>query len=334
MEPLVSILIPAFNAEAFVAAAIESALAQTWRRIEVIVVDDGSTDHTMDVCRRFASARVTVFSQPNQGASAARNTALAACQGDYIQWLDADDLLAPDKVAKQLDSIDVSSDRRLLLSCAWARFRHRPHRARFVPTALWADLTPAEWLFRKLDQNLYMSIVTWLVSRELTQAAGAWDTKLLVDNDGEYLCRVLLASSGVRFVRDARVFARARAGSLSQLGSSPSKFEAKLLSLEKQVTYLRSLEDSDRTRNAGLKALQRYLVYPYPEHPEIVDRAQRLAATLGGQLTAPRPSWKYAWIQRVFGWVAAKRAQVAYNRYKSRLLSFGDKTLARLERHA
>ena len=136
MTPLVSILIPAYNAERWIADTIQSALAQTWPRKEIIIVDDGSRDQTLAVARQFASGNVLVVTQRNQGASAARNKAFEICQGDYIQWLDADDLLSPDKIANQMAAADSCQDKRRLLSSAWAYFMYRPTRARFVPTAL------------------------------------------------------------------------------------------------------------------------------------------------------------------------------------------------------
>ena len=102
MDPLVSILIPAHNADAWLPATIQSAVGQSWPNTEVIVVDDGSTDRTLACARTFESARVKVVTQPNQGAPAARNTAFALAQGDYIQWLDADDLLHPEKISAQM----------------------------------------------------------------------------------------------------------------------------------------------------------------------------------------------------------------------------------------
>src|SRR2546425_6261438 len=105
MQPLVSILIPAYNAEPWIADTIRSALAQTWPRKEIIVVDDGSRDQTLSIARQFASKNVSVVTQENQGASAARNRALALSQGKFIQWLDADDLIAPDKIAKQVEAL-------------------------------------------------------------------------------------------------------------------------------------------------------------------------------------------------------------------------------------
>ena len=98
MTPLVSILIPAYNAEQWIADTIESALAQTWSHKEIIVVNDGSKDHTLSIVDEFSSRGVLVASQKNCGEAAARNKALSFCSGDYIQWLDADDILAPDKI--------------------------------------------------------------------------------------------------------------------------------------------------------------------------------------------------------------------------------------------
>ncbi len=89
-KPLVSILIPAYNAQDWIADTLRSAIAQTWEPKEIIVVDDGSTDQTLEIARKFESGTIRVLSQKNQGAASARNTALSLCRGDYIQWLDAD----------------------------------------------------------------------------------------------------------------------------------------------------------------------------------------------------------------------------------------------------
>jgi len=309
--PLVSILIPAYNAEDWIADAIRSALAQTWPRLEIIVVDDGSTDRTLAIARQFESREVRVILQKNQGASAARNHAYSLSRGDYIQWLDADDLLAPDKVARQMAVLKDCPSKRILLSSAWGRFIHRPWQAEFVPTALWCDLSPVEWLLRKLGQNIYMQTASWLVSRELTEAAGPWDVRLLGDDDGEYFCRVLLASEGVRFVPQARVYYRAfRFNTLSYVGHSAEKIRAHWLSMQLHVRYLRSLEDTPRVRAACLQYLRDSFICFYPESQDIVRDASLLAAELGEPLGVPRLSWKYWWIERLFGWGLAKEVQV------------------------
>ena len=312
MKPFVSILIPAFNAQEWIAETLRSAIAQTWRRKEIIVIDDGSTDQTLSIARQFESDCVRVETQKNQGAAASRNKALSVSHGDYIQWLDADDLLSPDKIARQLEALGgPCRNKRTLLSSAWGRFMYRTYRAKFIPTALWSDLSPVEWLLRKMGQNLYMQTATWLVSRELAEAAGPWNTELLGDDDGEYFCRVLLSSVGTRFVPEARVYYRTSvSNSLSYIGRSDRKLDAQWRSMQFHISYLRSLEDSQRVRAACVSYLQNWLIYFYPERLGIVKQAEEMAKDLGGELGAPELSWKYSWIETILGWRAAKRAQL------------------------
>jgi glycosyltransferase involved in cell wall biosynthesis len=332
MRPLVSILIPAHNAESLIADTIKSALGQTWPRKEIIIVDDGSTDQTVSVAQQFASKEVLVVGQPNLGASAARNKAYTLSQGDHIQWLDADDLLSPDKVARQVEAGDAACSKRTLLTSAWGSFMFRPYKAVFSPTTLWCDMLPIEYMLRKMEQNVYMQTTSWLVSRELSEAAGPWDVRLWKDNDGEYLCRVLMACDGIRFVPDAKSFYR-RSGinAISHMDRSSKKLESQFLSVKLHIEYLCSMEDSEQTRKACLECLQRWVVTFYPERLDIFSEMGKLAETLGGRLTVPRLSWKYAWIQKMFGWSRAKRAQLFYNETKTRLRMAWDKTLFRLE---
>jgi glycosyltransferase involved in cell wall biosynthesis len=332
MKPLVSILIPAYNAERWIAETIQSALAQTWPRKEIIVVDDGSCDETLSVTRQFASERVSIVSQPNQGGSAARNRAFELCQGDYIQWLDADDLLSPQKIEKQMEAAEKSQNKRTLFSSAWGYFMYRPHRARFNPTPLWTDLNPLEWLQLKWENNAHMNPATWLVSRELTQTAGAWDTRLITGEDGEYFCRVIMASDSIQFVPEARVFYRKTASTGSHIGRSHRKMESQFLSMQLEVGHLLALDDSERTRAACVKFLQTWLHHFYPDRLDIVKQAQQIAATLGGQLEMPRLRWKYAWIQRLAGFEVAKRASLFMPNLKWGLIRIWDKMLSRLER--
>jgi glycosyltransferase involved in cell wall biosynthesis len=332
MKPLVSILIPAYNAQEWIADTLRSAVAQTWQRKEIIVVDDGSTDATLEVAQQFASDGVLVVTQKNAGAAAARNAAFSLSRGDYIQWLDADDLLAPNKIAVQMEALSRVGSKRMLLSGPWGKFMYRHYRTQFAPTALWCDLSPAEWLVRKMGQNLYMQTATWLVSRELTEAAGPWNTALLGDDDGEYFCRVLIASDGVHFVPDAKVYYRAPTSSnLSHVGRSKGKVQAHWRSMQLHIHYLQSLENSDRARAACIKYLQTSLLYFYPERLDIVQQARQIAKQCGYDLGDPRLSWKYAWVKFLFGWGAAKRVQISLRKFRWSLVRLWDKMLFRVE---
>lgn len=342
MEPLISILIPAFNAQNWIADTLRSAIAQTWKRKEIIVVDDGSADHTLDIARGFESRRVKVVTQDNRGAPAARNTALSLSQGDYIQYLDADDLLAPDKLTKQMDRLLACGTSRTLVSCSWGKFFYRVSHANFVPTALWSDLSPLEWLTHKLEEGCCMVPGCWLVSRRLTQAAGPWDTTLAYDDDGEYFCRVLLASDGVQFVPEAKVYYRfCGTGSFGYLGHSEMKRESLWRSIQLHIRYIRSLDDGRQTRLACVKYLQRYITEFYPDRADVVEQARVMARDLGGRLTAPRLFWTipligetqlpYSWIKAVFGWRAAKRARLYLPALIWGAVRTGDRVLFRIE---
>lgn len=332
MKPLVSILIAAFNAQDSITETLRSAIGQTWQHKEVIVVDDGSTDRTLAIARRFESGNVCVVTQRNQGPSAARDVAFSMCQGDYIQWLDADDLLAPDKIARQVEALDLCPSRRTVLSSAWARFLYRHHRARFIPDSLWCDLSPLEFLLRKVQQNIFMPLHSWLISRELSAAAGPWDHTLIIDNDGEYLCRILLASDCVRFVPEARVYYRlSGAGSISNLDRSNEKLEAQWRSMQLHMEYLRSMEDSERVHAACVRFLQDWLIYFFDERPDIVEQARRIARAWGAELPPPQLSWKYSWMVPLFGWSLAKHARVFLPNLKLSLMRHWDRALYRAE---
>lgn len=98
--PLISVVIPVYNGQAFVAQAIESVLAQTWPRVELIVVNDGSTDRSAEVIARYAD-RLVLVEQENQGVAAARNAGIQRAQGDLVALLDQDDWWRPEKLARQ-----------------------------------------------------------------------------------------------------------------------------------------------------------------------------------------------------------------------------------------
>jgi glycosyltransferase involved in cell wall biosynthesis len=332
MQPLVSILIPAYNAEDWVAESIQSAIGQTWPRKEIIVVDDGSTDRTAEVARRFESKEVKVVSTANRGLSAAVNNAFRLCQGNYIQELDSDDLLSPDKIERQLAALRDGDSNRTLLSSPWAHFYHRARRARFIPNSLWQDLSPVEWVLISLSENLHMQNATWLVSRELAEAAGPWDENLHYDQDGEYFCRVLIASQGTRFVEEARVFYRVSSSKrISYIGASDKKKESLLRSMKLHMQYLRSLEDSARVRTACLAYLQTWSEQFYPERPDMFAELQTMAQDLQGRLEPPSLRWKYAWMKPLFGTRTARWAQRVLPEAKSWIPRRWDKAMFTLE---
>ena len=301
MNELVSIIIPAYNAESWIGDTVRSALSQTWPKKEIIIVDDGSTDNTFAIAKGFESKQVKVVEQKNKGVSAARNNGLRMAQGSFIQWLDADDLLAPDKIMNQLRSANWGRDIMTLLTSSFGTFYFCAERAKVSPTVLWQNLLPVDWLLNKFNHNVWMNPATWLVSRKLTEQAGPWNEQLVRDTDGEYICRVVAASERVQFVPEGMSYYRVcNVGSLSK-STSDKAYDSMVLSLSLCIQYLRSLEESERVHAACATCLQRNLIEFYPEKPDLVKQLQRMAADLGGHLITPKLSWKYSLMRALFG---------------------------------
>ncbi len=324
MTELVSILIPAYNAERWIAGTIESALAQTWPAKEIIVVDDGSTDRTLAVARGFGDRGVQVVTQANRGAAAARNTALRAARGAWIQFLDADDLLNPRKIEQQLQGAEPGAQSRVLLTCRWGRFFKRPEQARFAPDTLWQDRSPADWIVTKFNDNRFMFPASWLVSRRLVDAAGPWNEALSLDDDGEYMCRLVAASQQVRFMPEAECYYRiGNTGSLSSQRSDRA-LQSGFTSMRLCIERLLALEDSERTRHACVRLLQDNLAHFYPEQADLVDQSRRLARKLGGDLTPPGERFHFMLFRGIFGWRRAKLLRSALNDAKLRTRRWAD----------
>ncbi len=107
MPPLVSVIIPAYNAQSYLRATLDSVLEQTYDTLEVIVVDDGSDDDTQGIAQAYAArdARVRLLAKANGGVSSARNAGISAARGDYVAFLDADDVWHPEKIAAQMETL-------------------------------------------------------------------------------------------------------------------------------------------------------------------------------------------------------------------------------------
>ena len=160
--PLVSVVVAAYNCERYVGAAIESALAQTHARVEVIVVDDGSTDATPEVVARYP---VQCIRQPNGGQGAAKNSGVAAARGDLIAFLDGDDLWFPSKLSRQVELLEDRPE----AHGALAR----------LELLLEPGVPHPPWLTRTREYPWFPPS-SWLVRRAALEAAGPFDEDLVL----------------------------------------------------------------------------------------------------------------------------------------------------------
>ena len=302
-DPLVSILVPCCNAAPWLAATLESALAQTWPQCEILVVDDGSRDDSLALARRFEARGVRVFAQPNAGASAARNRALREAHGDFFQFLDADDLLAPGKIAAQL-ALLAGRPPAALATCAWGRFTADPAEARFVDDAVFRDFAPLDFLVLAGTTGAMMHPSAWLVPRAVAERAGPWDESLSLNDDGEYFCRVALAGTELAFCAapDAKSYYRSGLpGSLSQRRGEPAR-RSQFRSHELVAQHLLAAENSARTRRAIAETFQRFIYDFFPSPPDLMRAAAARVAEFGGSTQPPPMGPKTSALARLLGW--------------------------------
>jgi glycosyltransferase involved in cell wall biosynthesis len=219
VEPTFTVAIPAYNAAATIAAALDSVLAQTRGDFEAIVVDDGSFDATAEIVQPFlADSRITLVRQDNRGLARARNAALARARGRYLSLLDSDDVWLPRYLERMGEALDADPDAAFAFCDAWA-LDDRTRRIRRLTVAAAAGSPPAPadadaLLLELLQRNFVFVGAT--IRRSALLAVGGFDAELRAAEDYDLWLR--LAASGRRAVRVPEPLAvyRLRANSLSR----------------------------------------------------------------------------------------------------------------------
>jgi len=200
---LVSVLIPCFNAEGTLGEALESVFGQTWRRVEAIVIDDGSTDRSGEIARRFRDRGIVLCRQWNRGASAARNRALAIARGEYCVFLDADDIFEPRFVATQVRAI-VAAEADICFGQGVSVWPDgRAMEAPAMPPAASLDRALSRVLS---DGWLPPHAILWRTS--FARKIGGWDATLRRNDDGEFIARALLNGPVIACSRGPRAIYR------------------------------------------------------------------------------------------------------------------------------
>lgn len=315
MPPLVSILIPCYNAARWVGETLESALAQTWPRCEIILVDDGSTDDSIQLARRFETRGVRVLVQANAGAAAARNTAFTAASGHFIQFLDADDLLASDKIERQLARA-ATGPAGAALTGRWGRFKKDPALAKFADAnPLFADASPRDYFLRYASHDCMMHPAAWLLPRALAETAGPWDEGLSLNDDGEYFTRIVAASPHIAYCEEAISFYRSAMPTSLSAQRSRRHLESAHRALRLITARMLALEDSPSMRRAAADLCQRFAYDFYPAGADLVANALARARQHGGSARRPLGGRGFQLASRLIGWRAARRLQVAAGKF-------------------
>lgn len=318
--PLVSVIIPAFRAERFIDAALQSVRSQTHADLEIIVVDDASPDSTADRIARHAAddPRVRLIRLPrNTGQSAAVNRGLAEARGDYIKFFDADDILSPGFIAAQLAVLSVRP--RHLAYASWGRFTSDPAATVFTPHPGWHDSDNAlDWLVETWrDTEPMYQCALFLIPRTLINEVGGWDERLGLINDFEFFTRLVLAGDGIRFTPEARLCYRSgQDGSLSGL-KSRTGCESASLSVQLGIRHLLARERSPRTLRVAADMLQAHVHAFYPSFPDLLAPCLDEITRLGGSSLQPKGGRLFRFVTTVFGWRLSLRLRRILSGHRS-----------------
>lgn len=249
--PLVSVIIPAYNCASYINSTLDSVYEQDYPsdKIEIIVINDGSTDDTLNVLRLQRHSRIILIDSLNQGPSAARELGRIKARGEYLQYLDSDDLLTPNKLKLQVESlIDSGKD---IAYGDWNRFIEKD-----------GEKTVIEWLSPSLSgnpeiqtfTNFWCPLAALLYSKHIVDKIGPWNSKYPVIQDARYLQDA--ARLGATFVKVAGVMAYYRqhnSNSVSTRSRNKFIFDVYQNALE-YIGFWENRLDADR-----LKALHEVL---------------------------------------------------------------------------
>jgi glycosyltransferase involved in cell wall biosynthesis len=209
--PAVSVVMTAFNVAEFVGPAIDSALAQTWRDFELIVVDDGSTDGTLEIVRQIADPRMSVTALPHRGVSVQLQAAIELARAPYVAFLDGDDLWSPDKLERHVEFLKAHPDADFTFS--WSRIIDARGQDTGLTTRLWKGPISFSEL---LADNVIGNGSATVLRRKALDAAGGIDSTLEACHDLDSWLRIaLLRPRNLWAIPEYLTFYRRRLGQLT-----------------------------------------------------------------------------------------------------------------------
>ena len=306
--PLVSIIMPLYNAQKYVAEAIESVINQTNTNWELIIVNDGSTDNSLEVATKFESNKIRVYTKKNAGAAAARNYGYQLSKGTFIKFFDADDLINPKMIEEQVNLATKNPD--CIISGKWGRF-YKDDLATFKlsPEDCWLDMKPVDWMCSswRRAQNMTQPGI-FLIPKKTIDQIGLWNENLSLVDDMEFFTKIILGSKSVIFCERAILQYRSGMGSYALSGYKSTKsVQSYFLSLELSTSYLLNYSKSDLARLCCANLWQGFVYEYYLKHNDLVKQAENYIKKSGKsdlKFTSGRTT-KY--LSYIFGWKNSKK---------------------------
>ena len=307
----VSILIPLYNCEKYIAETLECAINQTWQDKEIIVVDDGSTDNSYQIAKSYESDILKVYTQKNKGASAARNNAYSKSTGELIQYLDADDLLSPNKVEEQVKIYQNNLNTECIICSNIIYFTDNIITGLEFPRAqiITTDYCPGEELLIDIfDYMIATQTSMWLVPRPVVEKTGGWNEDLLQNpiDDAEFFSRAISKCKIVYYCPTAVVYYRKPVDGLSRRRNKQAA-ESTLASAGIMKNIILNYSSSRRARLACAKYY--YLLYNQFDDEGYFDKmAEKEIHRLGFNIETMLKPRRYKLIRKLIGKNLYKKA--------------------------
>lgn len=324
MRNLVSIIIPLFNSREFIVETLESVLNQTFKNIEILVIDDASTDGSFEIAKTYESNKIKVVKNDGKGACAARNHGFSFSSGDYIQFLDADDILSPEKIQRQVEALNELQD--AMAVCNTFHFKDKPENGICTDKPyLFSTEKPEElllnlWGGRDLPLNMIQTSA-WMTPRKLIEEGGLWNESLAKDQDGEFFARIGLKSSKIIFTPDIKNYYRKHINSNNIASKSKREhLESNLLATDLKKDYLFSKTTAPEAKKAVSTLYKQVAIDAWPKFKDISNNANSRCLELGGSNHDPVLGGRIIeTLKLLFGWKTARTVSFYSRKLLNRL---------------
>ena len=318
MKPLVSIIIPAYNVEKYVQEAIDSALSQIYKDIEIIVVDDGSTDNTKKVLNPYIKkGQIHYIYQENKGLSSARNTGIRAAKGGYIAFLDSDDLFLPEKMQRQVDFLEKHQEYDVCYCDIYHFYEDEPEQMFKLNYSYYSG----DAVLKNLFKRNFINPLSVVIRKNVVDKCGYFNEKMKKTEDWDYW--VNLAWKGVKFHFLPVILAKYRIrkqGSLSYAWSGEIERKATTLDIFQRLKNKMSVEEK-RRYGINLVILKHWLkliyarlavnFYPLKKIHSLIQSKRLVSVTPKDSLLSKlrlflKSNPRLRWLVRYFRWQIKK----------------------------
>ena len=275
----VSIIIPAYNASLYISETLDATLQQTYKNIEIIIVDDSSTDDTWSIISNYSIRfpnLIKVFKNKRKGACAARNYGFELSSGDYIQYLDADDILSENKLSTEVELLMSFKDSQSIALSRWYHFDNVIEDYKVNNQLVYRDYSPAyKILIDMWTEGEMIQTSCWLTPRTIIESIEGWneDFKSNPTDDSEFFTRVVLKSSKIIFDNTGIVYyRRPKSENLSQTYNN----DAIKSILNTYISYelILDLDNSERVKIALANNYLNFIYQFYARHLELLELAK------------------------------------------------------------